>query len=101
MTDLGLFRAAVPSGASTGVHEALELRDNDKKNYVGKDVSKAIDNVNTIIVPELLKQVMEQFRASLQDCIIIIIIWNDFVDAKYQRTGPIEWAHMFQNLLLL
>jgi enolase len=60
VTDLGLFRAAVPSGASTGVHEALELRDNDKKNYVGKDVSKAISNVNTIIVPELLKQVMEQ-----------------------------------------
>jgi len=56
VTDLGLFRAAVPSGASTGVHEALELRDNDKKNYVGKDVSKAINNVNTIIVPELLKQ---------------------------------------------
>jgi len=56
VTDLGLFRAAVPSGASTGVHEALELRDNDKKNYVGKDVSKAIDNVNKIIVPELLKQ---------------------------------------------
>lgn len=59
VTDLGLFRAAVPSGASTGVHEALELRDNDKKNYVGKDVSKAIDNVNTIIVPELLKQNFE------------------------------------------
>jgi len=59
VTDLGLFRAAVPSGASTGVHEALELRDNDKKNYVGKDVTKAIDNVNTIIVPELLKQNLE------------------------------------------
>nr|ABC96322.1 enolase [Blattella germanica] len=58
-TDLGLFRAAVPSGASTGIHEALELRDNDKKNYHGKDVSKAIDNVNKIIVPELLKQSFE------------------------------------------
>lgn len=59
VTDLGLFRAAVPSGASTGIHEALELRDNDKKNYHGKDVSKAIDNVNKIIVPELLKQNFE------------------------------------------
>lgn len=59
VTDLGLFRAAVPSGASTGIHEALELRDNDKKHYVGKDVSKAISNVNTIIVPELLKQNFE------------------------------------------
>lgn len=59
VTDLGSFRAAVPSGASTGVHEALELRDNDKKNYVGKDVSKAINNVNAIIVPELLKQNFE------------------------------------------
>jgi len=59
VTDLGLFRAAVPSGASTGVHEALELRDNDKKNYLGKDVTKAIDNVNKIIVPELLKQSFE------------------------------------------
>lgn len=99
VTDLGLFRAAVPSGASTGVHEALELRDNDKKNYVGKDVSKAIDNVNKIIVPELLKQVVEQFWASLQDCIIIVVvvIWNDFINAKYQRTSPIEWAHVFQN----
>lgn len=59
VTDLGSFRAAVPSGASTGIHEALELRDNDKKNYVGKDVSKAINNVNKIIVPELLKQNFE------------------------------------------
>jgi len=59
VTDLGSFRAAVPSGASTGVHEALELRDNDKKNYLGKDVTKAIDNVNKIIVPELLKQNFE------------------------------------------
>jgi len=60
-TDKGLFRAAVPSGASTGVHEALELRDNDKSKYVGKGVSKAIDNVNNIIAPELLgKNVVEQ-----------------------------------------
>ncbi|XP_066997588.1 enolase isoform X2 [Anabrus simplex] len=59
VTDLGLFRAAVPSGASTGIYEALELRDNDKKNYHGKGVQKAIDNINNIIVPELLKQNFE------------------------------------------
>jgi len=46
-TEKGLFRAAVPSGASTGIHEALELRDNDKSKYLGKGVSKAVANVNT------------------------------------------------------
>uniref|UniRef100_A0A1L8E1V7 Enolase n=1 Tax=Nyssomyia neivai TaxID=330878 RepID=A0A1L8E1V7_9DIPT len=54
-TNLGLFRAAVPSGASTGVHEALELRDNDKNNYHGKGVLKAVENINTIIAPEVIK----------------------------------------------
>ena len=47
-------RAAVPSGASTGVHEAVELRDGDKSRYLGKGVLKAVDNVNTIISPELI-----------------------------------------------
>lgn len=47
-------RAAVPSGASTGTREALELRDQDKKRYVGKGVIKAVDNVNNIIAPEIL-----------------------------------------------
>ena len=47
-------RAAVPSGASTGVHEALELRDGDKKRYLGKGVLKAVDNVNDIIAEELI-----------------------------------------------
>src|SRR6476469_4586709 len=46
-------RAAVPSGASTGEHEALELRDGDSKRYVGKGVSKAVSNVVDIIFPEL------------------------------------------------
>ncbi|GAB0100835.1 Enolase [Sergentomyia squamirostris] len=54
-TNLGLFRAAVPSGASTGVHEALELRDNDKSHYHGKGVLKAVENINKIIAPELIK----------------------------------------------
>src|SRR3954463_4821648 len=47
-------RAAVPSGASTGEHEAVELRDDDKKKYVGKGVLKAVDNVNSKIAPELI-----------------------------------------------
>jgi len=50
LTDEGaLGRAAVPSGASTGIHEAVELRDNDKKKYVGKGVLKAVKNVNDLI----------------------------------------------------
>jgi enolase len=47
-------RAAVPSGASTGENEALELRDGDKKRYGGKGVLKAVENINTIIAPALL-----------------------------------------------
>jgi enolase len=49
-----LGRAAVPSGASTGEHEAIELRDGDKKRYLGKGVSKAVKNVDDKIAPELL-----------------------------------------------
>src|ERR1043165_394449 len=45
-------RAAVPSGASTGAHEAVELRDNDKKRYGGKGVLKAVENVNKILAPK-------------------------------------------------
>jgi len=50
--DLG--RAAVPSGASTGVHEAAELRDNDSDRYLGKGVTKAVENINTTIAEELI-----------------------------------------------
>jgi len=46
-------RAGVPSGASTGIHEALELRDGDKKRYNGKGVLKAVENVNKLIAPEI------------------------------------------------
>jgi len=52
-----LFRAAVPSGASTGVHEAVELRDNDKANYHGKAVSQAVQNVINVIAPALISKV--------------------------------------------
>lgn len=54
VTDAGFFgRAAVPSGASTGKHEALELRDGEKNQYLGKGVQKAVNNVNTVIKQEL------------------------------------------------
>src|ERR1041384_1893856 len=49
-----LGRAAVPSGASTGIHEAVELRDNDKKLYGGKGVLKAVNNVNNVVSEKLL-----------------------------------------------
>eukprot|EP00923_Selenidium_pygospionis_P040719 GHVN01070440.1.p1 GENE.GHVN01070440.1~~GHVN01070440.1.p1 ORF type:complete len:358 (+),score=54.09 GHVN01070440.1:28-1101(+) len=53
-TDDGTFRAAVPSGASTGIYEALELRDKDPKRYMGKGVTKAVENITTIIAPALI-----------------------------------------------
>src|SRR3954464_7347937 len=54
LDDGTIGRAAVPSGASTGEHEAVELRDGDKKHYVGKGVTKAVENVNSKIAPELI-----------------------------------------------
>jgi enolase len=54
ITQSGYFgRAAVPSGASTGVHEAVELRDGDNSRYLGKGVLRAVENVNTIIAEEI------------------------------------------------
>jgi enolase len=53
-TEGNTARAAVPSGASTGIHEAIELRDNDPKIYMGKGVLKAVANVNDTIAPELI-----------------------------------------------
>jgi enolase len=54
LEDGSFGRAAVPSGASTGVHEALELRDGDKNRYLGKGVTKAVNNVNSAIADELI-----------------------------------------------
>src|SRR6478752_2483798 len=53
LADGSFGRAAVPSGASTGVHEAWELRDGDKSVFLGKGVTKAVQNVNTIIAESL------------------------------------------------
>src|SRR5437016_4270778 len=56
LSDGSTGRAAVPSGASTGAHEALELRDGDKSRYLGKGVLKAVANVNERIAPEVVGQ---------------------------------------------
>ena len=56
-------RAAVPSGASTGVHEACELRDNDKSVYMGKGVLQAVNNVNNVLNEELRGMYVEEQRA--------------------------------------
>lgn len=53
-TESGFGRALVPSGASTGEYEAVELRDGDKDRYLGKGVTKAVDHVNEVIAPELV-----------------------------------------------
>lgn len=53
-TAKGMFRAGVPSGASTGIHEALELRDKIKTEYMGKGVKQAVKNVNEVIAPALI-----------------------------------------------
>ena len=53
LSDGSFGRAAVPSGASTGAHEAVELRDGDKNRYGGKGVQKAVENVNTEIADTL------------------------------------------------
>ena len=69
-TENGAFgRAAVPSGASTGINEAVELRDGDKKAYMGKGVMKAVSNVNDIIASELVG--FDVFEQNLIDQIMI------------------------------
>ena len=70
-------RAAVPSGASTGIFEALEMRDGDKSVYCGKSVLKAVDNVNTIIAPELIGE-----DASNQQAIDKLMIELDGTENK-------------------
>ena len=55
-------RAAVPSGASTGMHEAIELRDQDKKRYGGKGVLKAVSNIEDIIGPKIINKEFENIK---------------------------------------
>ena len=60
-------RAAVPSGASTGEHEALELRDGDKSRYSGKGVEKAVENENNIIAPAIVESSVSPERCEVTD----------------------------------
>ncbi|EFX83276.1 enolase [Daphnia pulex] len=78
-TEKGLFRAAVPSGASTGIHEALELRDDIKTEYHGKGVKKAVSNINDLIAPALLK---ENLQVTDQEAIDNFMIKLDGTENK-------------------
>ncbi|MBN1213145.1 MAG: phosphopyruvate hydratase [candidate division Zixibacteria bacterium] len=71
LTDDSLGRAAVPSGASTGAHEAVELRDGDAKKFFGKSVLKAVDNVNNKIGPALIKDEIDPFNQVAVDNYLI------------------------------
>jgi enolase len=78
-TDKGLFQAAVPSGASTGIYEALELRDGDKSVHHGKGVLKAVENVNAKIAPALIAK---NFNVTDQAAIDKFLIELDGTDNK-------------------
>ena len=77
LSDGSFGRAAVPSGASTGAHEAVELRDGDKNRYGGKGVQKAVENVNTEIADTLFALEAENQRGIDQ-----ILIELDGTDNK-------------------
>ncbi|KAL5469418.1 hypothetical protein EMCRGX_G030671, partial [Ephydatia muelleri] len=70
-TAKGVFRAAVPSGASTGIYEALELRDKDPKRYLGKGVLKAVENVTKVIGPSLLTSGLDVTNQSAIDQLML------------------------------
>ncbi|KAM7208017.1 Enolase, C-terminal TIM barrel domain containing protein [Naviculisporaceae sp. PSN 640] len=71
VTETGLHRAIVPSGASTGQHEACELRDGDKTKWAGKGVLKAVENVNSVIGPALIKENIDVKDQSAVDKFLI------------------------------
>ncbi|KAK8197893.1 Enolase, C-terminal TIM barrel domain-containing protein [Phyllosticta capitalensis] len=71
VTETGLHRAIVPSGASTGSHEACELRDADKSKWGGKGVTKAVANVNEVIAPALIKEGLDVKDQSKVDKFLI------------------------------
>ncbi len=76
VTETGIYgRAAVPSGASTGVNEAVELRDGEKGKYLGKGVTKAVENVNEVIAPEIIG--LSVFDQKLIDKIMIELDGTD------------------------
>jgi len=70
VTETGLHRAIVPSGASTGQHEAVELRDGDKSKWLGKGVTKAVDNVNNVIAPAVIEKALDVKDQSAVDAFL-------------------------------
>ena len=66
-------RAIVPSGASTGTHEAMELRDGDSTRFAGKGVLKAVRNVNEVLGPEIVKHRLRADQQQLVDGLIIAV----------------------------
>jgi len=71
VTDTGRYRAGVPSGASTGKHEAVELRDNDPSFHRGKGVRKAIDNINEIICPAFVGKPVDETKQAEIDKLLV------------------------------
>ncbi len=71
LSDGSFGRAAVPSGASTGAYEAVELRDGDKSKYLGKGVLKAVENVNSTIAKALVKEKINPFKQAAVDKFLI------------------------------
>merc|ERR1712227_1104364 len=96
-TNLGVFRAAVPSGASTGIYEALELRDKVKSDYHGKGVSKAIANVNNIIAKELVGKDWDLANQSSMDDLLI----NLDGTANKEKLGANEGVPLYRHLAKL
>ncbi|XP_066568398.1 gamma-enolase [Amia ocellicauda] len=80
-TEKGLFRAAVPSGASTGIYEALELRDNDKSRYKGKGVLQAVAHINDTLGPALLES---EINVTEQEKLDNLMIEMDGTENKSQ-----------------
>nr|XP_054768788.1 enolase-like [Lytechinus pictus] len=76
-TDVGTFRAAVPSGASTGIYEALELRDKDPKRFLGKGVQKAVSNINDILGPALVSKNVDVTKQTEVDQIMLDLDGTD------------------------
>ena len=85
-------RAAVPSGASTGVHEAVELRDGDKARYGGKGVLKAVESVNDVIAPQLIgTDALDQLAIDSLMCELDGIPNND------QLCANASWASLWPS----
>lgn len=97
LEDGSVGRAAVPSGASTGAHEALELRDGDKARYGGKGVRKAVAAVNETIAPELVESGMEaldqddsSFKTSFD---FTVPAWHRIVFLRNRRSFAMRCHH--------